>query len=258
MKGAHLREWVYSDPALRASVDVDVLISPIDRMKAIKALLDCGFTLEANAEIVSHEATLSRAGVHIDLHWDIMRPGRTRVPLCAEFLSRRVQRNGLWTLSDTDAVFLMLVHPAFTKYVCSPLMTLNRALDFVLLVQSQVVDWDGVIDLLEKTGTKTAAWAVLTWFVMVSPPHIHDLVRPVIARIEPGSVRKRYLTYWLVKNLPTRFFEHPSLIKFGFTLPLHDTLPDVWRALAAIRHARRMAASDPVLMLMRDGQQSVG
>lgn len=35
-------------------------------------------------------------------------------------------------------------------------------------------------------------------------------------------------------------------------------IADVWRALAAIRRARQMAAADPVLTLMRDGQQSVG
>ena len=137
-------------------------------------------------------------------------------------------------------------------------MSLNRALDFVLLVQSQVVDWDCVIRLLERTGTKTAAWAVLNWFVMVSPTHIYDLVRPVIVRLEPGRLRKQYLNYWLIKNLPTRFFDYPSVIKLGFTLPLHDTVADVWRALAAIRRARQMAAANPVLTLMRDGQQSVG
>ena len=137
-------------------------------------------------------------------------------------------------------------------------MSLNRALDFVLLVQSQVLDWDCVIRLLERTGTKTAAWVVLNWFVMVSPTHIYDLVRPVIARLEPGRLRKQYLNYWLIQNLPTRFFDYPSVIKLGFTLPLHDTVADVWRALAAIRRARQMAAANPVLTLMRDGQQSVG
>jgi hypothetical protein len=155
IKGAHVRECVYPDPALRPASDLDILIMPADRRRAARALLDAGYSAHPVLANVSHEATFSRGLVDIDLHWSMLRPGRTRMDMTASLIERRQRTGRLWGLSDTDTLFLMLTHPAFAKYVCSPNMGLVRVADFLLWLNRRPVDWPAVLQLLDRNGLKT-------------------------------------------------------------------------------------------------------
>ena len=247
IKGVHVREVVYADPALRPASDIDLLVAPEQRLAAVDAMKEAGFTLFVNPDIVSHEASLTRGGVDIDLHWDILRPGRTRIDTVNILLARRRRSADIWGLDDADAVFLMLVHPAFAKYVCSPNMDLNKVIDFTLWVTRPNIDWDAVATLLEQTGLCTAAWTVLKWYAMLLEPGALHVPDTFIARIAPGPVRQRYLTQWLERDLPTRWLDKPARIQFGFTLFLHDRPADAWHALASIVRARHRRGDDPLL-----------
>jgi hypothetical protein len=249
LKGAHVRECVYPDPALRRAGDVDLLVAPDDRRRAACALAYAGYTLHANAANISHEATFSEGLVDIDLHWHMLRPGRTRVDLTGELLERRQRVNGLWGLSDTDTVFLMLTHPAFAKYVCSPNMGLARVADFLLWIDKQPVDWPAVVRLLERAGLKTAAWTVLSWFRMLAPPQAHARLDGWLADVRPGPLRAAYLRQWLLHDLPTRWLDRPFLIQAGFTLALHDRAGDVVHALRGLRRAKHARPRDFALLL---------
>ena len=248
MKGAHVRELVYADPALRPATDIDILISPVQREAAARTLIGAGFELQADLENFSHEATFTRGSLAIDLHWDILRPGRTRIDMVQPMLSRRKRIDDFWGLNDTDTMFLMLVHPAFTKYVCSPNMGLIRVVDFMLWLRKRPVDWDAVAERLHATGLKTAAWAVLQWFAMV----VERIPVPesLIDGLSPGPWRSHYLKYWLQNNLPDRWLHRPLLIQLGLTLMLHDRVSDAQRAIAAWIRARR-TTSDPLLGIIR-------
>lgn len=251
MKGAHVRECVYPDPALRPASDIDLLIAPTDRRRAARVLIDAGFTVHADPATISHEATFSQGLVDIGLHWHMLRPGRTRVELTGELLARRQRVNGLWGLSDADTLFLMLTHPAFAKYVCSPNMGLARVADFLLWINQRPVDWPGVLRLLGRAGLRTAAWTLLTWFRMVAPADAHATLDGWIESVRPGRLRVAYLRQWLARDLPTRWLDRPWLIQLGFTLPLHDRPGDVLHALAGLRRARRSRARDIDLLLDR-------
>ena len=252
IKGTHVRELVYTEPALRPASDIDLLVAPEQRIAAVHALKEAGFTLFINPDIISHEASLTRGGVDIDLHWDILRPGRTRIDTVPILLARRRRSADIWGLDDPDVVFLMLVHPAFAKYVCSPNMDLNKVIDFTLWVTRPNCDWDAVATLLEQTGLCTAAWTVLKWYAMLLKPGTQHVPDTFIARIAPGPLRQRYLTQWLERDLPTRWLDKPARIQFGFTLFLHDRPADAWHALASILLARRRQSDDPLLGI---GQQ---
>ena len=249
IKGAHVRELVYPDPAVRSAGDIDILVRPVQRETAAQILLDAGFRLHAEPENISHEATFIRGQVAIDLHWDILRPGRTRIPVADQLLERRQRAGDHWGLSDTDAVFLMLVHPAFAKYVCSPAMGLNRVLDFVLWLNRKPIDWTAVAAMLERTGLKTAAWAVLVWVGMLAAPSRLPVPDTFIATIRPGRLRSRYLHHWIRRNLPTRWMHKSLLIQVGFTLLLHDRPADAVHAVAGWLRAMRSKRSDPLLQL---------
>jgi Uncharacterised nucleotidyltransferase len=249
IKGAYVRERVYADPSIRPAGDVDILVRPDQREAAAKALIGAGFRLQADAENISHEATFTRGAVAIDLHWDILRPGRTRVAVADLLLDGRQRRYEFWGLDDSDAVFLMLVHPAFAKYVCSPNMGLNRVADFIFWIHKLDVDWESVANRLESTGLNTAAWTVLKWFSMLVPPETLPVPDAFIKRISPGWVRAQYLTYWLKHDLPTRWLQKPLLIHLGFTLVLHDRLADAWHAISGLLRARATRNADPLLQM---------
>ena len=249
MKGAHVRECVYPDPALRPASDIDILIAPSSRRRAARLLLDAGYTAHVDPANISHEATFSQKMVDIDLHWNILRPGRTRVDLTAELLARRQRINGQWGLSDSDTLFLMLTHPAFAKYVCSPNMGLGRVADFLLWIQRKPVDWPAVLQLLERAGLKTAAWTMLNWFRMLAPPYVHATLDAWIDSVRPCRLRSAYLQQWLLHDLPSRWLSRPLLIQFGFTLPLHDRPGDVLHALCGLRQARKNRQHDLHLLL---------
>jgi hypothetical protein len=251
MKGTHVRECVYPDPALRPASDIDLLIAPADRRRAARVLQGAGYTVHAEPANISHEATFSQGAADIDLHWSILRPGRTRVELTAELLARRQRTNGVWGLSDPDTLFLMLTHPAFAKYVCSPNMGLARVADFLLWIQRRPLDWPAVLHLLERAGLRTAAWTMLSWFRMLAPADAQATLDAPRETLRPGRLRAAYLRQWLARDLPTRWLARPLLIQFGFTLPLHDRPGDVLHALDGLHEARRNRARDIDLLLGR-------
>jgi len=249
MKGVHLRERAYPDSSLRPAADIDILVMPADRKRVARVLFDAGYTVDIDLSNISHEASFTRTTVTIDLHWDIMRPGRTRVDMPAGFLLRRQRVNGFWGLSDVDALFLMLTHPAFTKYVCSPNMGLLRVADFLLWIQNRTTDWPAVVRLLDTAGLKTAAWTMLTWYRLLAAPAVAIAMQPWLNDLLPGRLRSAYLQYWLTRDLPSRWLNRPLRIQLGFTLFLHDRLSDAGRALAGWLRSRYRRRRDAGLLL---------
>jgi hypothetical protein len=257
IKGTHVRECVYPDPALRPASDIDILISPSDRRRAARALIDAGYRAHPELANVSHEATFSHHPVDIDLHWSVLRPGRTRVDMTPSLIERRQRTQGHWGLCDSDTLFLMLTHPAFAKYVCSPNMGLVRVADFFLWINQRPVDWPEVRQLLDRAGLKTAAWTMLRWFRMLAPAEAHATIDGWIDSLRPGRLRAAYLDEWLARDLPSRWLGHPLLIQVGFTLPLHDRPGDALRALIGLHRSRINRLRD-VRLLLEDDPLPVG
>ena len=56
---------------------------------------------------------------------------------------------------------------------------------------------------------------------------------------------------WLDRDLPSRLFEMSFLIKFGFTLFLHDRPADAVRAVTGLARARQQQQTDPLMRLGR-------
>jgi hypothetical protein len=237
-KGAHLRELIYPQPALRVATDIDLLVQPADRLAAVEALDRVGFTALISAQNFSHEMSLTKGYLDIDLHWDILRPGRTRIPLAAEFVRQRRDCRSHWAPSAEASLFLMLVHPVITKYCTTPYSSVIRLLDILRWMEREQPDWTAVADLLERAGLKTAAWIMLEWLRQLTgrvPP------TAFMQRIRPGILRQRYLARWVAGNYSTRLLARPLLIQLAFTLPAHDRFGDALRAVRAILQARREA-----------------
>jgi hypothetical protein len=244
IKGAATRELTYDDPALRTCGDIDVLVAPDQRVAAARALTSLGYRLQVHPSVVSHEVALTKRMVDIDLHWDILRPGRTPDGFARAMLARRIRHGGWWMLSDPDAVLLMLVHAAVSKHVSTPVLGLHRAADLALFWQRRDVDWPAVHRLLDACGLKTAAWAVLTWLLLMTGPEMERQLAGAVASVRPGFLRTEYLKVWLDHDLPARLTDRHAARLIGFSLFMHDGPSSAWRALAGWRRAQKALGAD--------------
>lgn len=246
IKGAATRELAYHDPPVRMSADVDILVSRDRRLDAARVLARAGYALRIDPEVISHEVVMAKDSVAIDLHWDILRPGRTPAGFALEMLNRRQRHVDQWVLSDADALFLMLVHGAISKHVSTTGLGLHRAVDLVLFLERRhPEDWPMVEELLRRCGLKTAAWTVLTWLrSLVAGFGLEDRLDLLRASVQPGRVRRRYLQFWVDQNLSARLTRRHAARLFAFSMVMHDRPAFAWQAWEGWRRARRTSAAD--------------
>jgi len=232
-KGAHTREVYYDSPALRPATDIDILVRPSDSLHVIHSFRAAGFHFQGSSANITHECSLVRGSTDIDLHWDILRPGRTRVPMANALLERRVDYGGHWGTDHAGTLFLMLVHPVFCKYSTTPHATLVRLVDLARLLDAHPEAATGSQSMLQKAGLTTAGWITARWlYLLTGSSSAEALAR----KLQPGPLHRRWLEHWLTTDASTRLLPRPWLIQLGLTLPAHDH----WRdALHAAREARR-------------------
>lgn len=235
-KGASNRERLFANPALRPSVDQDVLVTKESKVEAIIAYREAGYTFYGTPKNISHECNLIKGKNSIDLHWDILRPGRTRTPMTQTLLDTSQDFGSHWGL-DTDAtLYMLLVHPVFTKYLTAPQAILVRQLDLVYLLERTEPDWPRVIDWLDCSGLKTAGWLSLEWLRKLAGYHAPEAV---MESLQPARLRRHYLLHWLEHDLATRWQQSPALIQLGLTLPAHDRPQDALHATQTARACRK-------------------
>ena len=248
-KGAANRLLLNENPAIRACHDIDLLVRPEDRVRTASAMVEVGFTAIPDTLNISHELALSRGVVDIDLHWDLLREGRLRSDCAADMLGHRRQENGIWMLSAEDALFVLLVHPAFAKHLAGWEMGLHRVADIATWLRTQSFDWQKVRAMLEQNGVKTAAWTTLRWLQLltrrsgVSPRSLLTLNK-MLTDTQPGCSRRKWLDYWLRSNISERTAKAQWARLLGFSLFLHDTPGDAMRALAGRFRAHRKSSND--------------
>lgn len=245
IKGAANRELLYDHPPVRVCADLDLLVDPSDRRRAVAALQDAGYRVHADALNVSHEITLVGPSINVDLHWGLLRPGRLGCDPVAGMLERRRRVAGQWMLDANDTLFHLLVHRAF---VCSVSEAgLHRASDITLWPRRQRVDPQVVWRQLDVAGVKTAAWAVLRWTRIASASQPHPVLIELAQRTAPGPLRRAWLDAWLKAGLSSRLARMHALRLVGLSVFLHDHpagaingLRGWWRA----RSRRRQALAD--------------
>jgi hypothetical protein len=112
IKGAGYARTLYATPAERPMRDVDLLVQPDRRDDARRVLASLGFA-PANAPALHHAEPWTSSGIAIDLHWNIIAPGRSRIDLAAIW-SRTIAGSfeHSESLEPIDALVFHLVHLA--------------------------------------------------------------------------------------------------------------------------------------------------
>lgn len=249
IKGAASRALLYSNPAIRACFDLDLLIRREDRVHAAGALVDAGFDAFSDAQSISRELVLSRDAVDIDLHWGLLREGRLRSDPTGDMIGRRRCEKGIWMLNADDALFVLLVHPAFAKHLAGWEMGLHRVGDIVSWLNTQSFNWDAVRAQLEANGVESAAWATLRWVDLLTcrsgeSPRFLVTLDKMMSDLRLGRLRRAWLDRWLRNNLSERTSNARWARLLGFSLFLHDKPGDAMRAFAGRRRAFRRGSAD--------------
>jgi hypothetical protein len=241
-KGAHLTPLLYRDPLLRPALDVDILVTPYAREDAIAALLAVGFKPKTNPATASHELNLSDGMAWVDLHWHLLRPGRSRIPIADEIVSgREAAGDGVepkyWVPNTTWTTVIMLVHNAITDTVNARAI---RAVDLQRWIATRSIDWVEVASTTERMGLQAAAWATLRWADCLVGL---DLDEMVFSAFEPSWMHRAYLRTWLAADPAKLYRSHPQLVRLGFGLAMHDSPRDALRFagsfLKTVRERRR-------------------
>ena len=253
MKGAHVRELLYANPAIRPSVDIDILIAPPDRFKAVELLARAGFSPRINPATVSHEVSLADNLASIDLHWDILRPGRACRALAGDMLARRQRCQDFVALRPEDELFLLLFHPVFSKYLTTPHARLANIADLVIWGQRLPIDWQELCRLCVRHHFTTAAWLTASYLRLLTDSPVFD---DFIATMRPNALKAAWLQQWLDKNFSSRFLDQAWLIQFFFTLPAHDRCRDALRFLL-VRESKRFKAGEECQRLRQAAIQAM-
>jgi hypothetical protein len=237
-KGALTRRLLYPKPHLRPAVDVDLLIAPAAVQPVVRLFGQQGYVSSLAAHADTHEASLLRHGVHLDLHWSLLRPGRMRQDITSEMLTHRVRRGERWSPNDVHLTVAMLVHPAITDHVTGRLIT---AVDLDRWLRHAQAPWDEVLDVLARIGLRTAAWAMLRWTTSLFATPVPEHVMRALA---PSSSRRRYIEAWLARHPAQLYRRRPNLVRAGFSLALQDRASDTLRALWRLARKRRMLLAE--------------
>ena len=236
IKGAHVREILYSPPWLRPCEDIDILIDPKDKYRVAEVLTERGFKARPDINTIANDLTLSHGRVSVDVHWDILRPGRFRHPLTEYFLSARINQNGYFSLTPEANLFIMLIHPVFKKYLTTPHAYLSRIIDLHSWIAFHSSDWEAVFGLCDNTGLKTAAWLTSTHYGLLTGSPLDEIF---VKNVKPPRLKAAYLNRWLKYDLSTRFLGTPLIPQIFFTLAAHDTITSSCRFLLNNRESKK-------------------
>lgn len=186
LKGTALQTLGYgNDPATRPSDDVDILVSPRARERALRHLLRAGFQLEVPLPLESSlnlrkGASLYRNGIAIDLHWNIL-PWVSDPQLIDRMFQRSItldyRGRELHSLCATDTLLHTLTH-GWGKNRVPPI---RWVLDAAQLIRLQEIDWELFVAEARASGWARVASAQLgllsTDFGVAVPAEIEHRLR---------------------------------------------------------------------------------
>lgn len=220
LKGSVLGPWLYGDPWLRPSYDIDVLIHPASQSLAKRVLSQLGFVALARRshylERMSHEHAFVRGNDPlVELHEHVTQPQRFPLPL-EELWARAKpwQWAGLplLRLGDADQLLSLVLHAAHHQFR----IPLTHWLDFRLLYERGLT-CESILPIAQRAGALGPLWCVATalakwtgtsqpqWFISGLRRTILSPLASVTARQADG-MQARWQAYWLMDAAYQRLY----------------------------------------------------
>ncbi len=247
LKAAAVRGELYPRPGLRPSTDLDLLVAPIDRERAVRALVSVGAVCVGPESFSSHEQVLRHGSVDLDLHWHVLAPGRLRPGVTEDILRDRVVTASGARPSHSHLLALALIHPAFAKHVCSRYMGLNRVADTLRMLRLWSIEVEELIQVTKRWGGFTAAKASIYWLSKISEMVRLSQLNMAFNR-EASKARDKFLARRIDQNWPDQWVDRSTaILGLTFSVWLQDSPSDalraVWARGARARHSMTKASA---------------
>ena len=194
IKGPLFSRWLYGDVGMRRFADLDLLVRPADRARALAALGSAGYALPGGLSAAAAGAVYAGTGawplihetaIGVDLHWKLQAVGFGAPLQPLDVLRDRAYDNvagvEIGMPSATHAAALTLLHAA--KHLWA---SLELALSIAHLMRRDDVDWPRVHELTARAGAWNGCAAGLALagelFDVDPPPPLRDRIRPPAVR----------------------------------------------------------------------------
>lgn len=240
-KGLQFADLIYPDTNNRPGNDLDLLVHREDRARAVGAICAMGLPAQPNRHTISHECIFDAAGLEIDLHWHLVRPGRTRNEIADELLATARETHGYRAPDTTGSVLIMLIHPLLTGRPFADDFKLIRFVDLAFALRSLDPDWERILRILRDNGIEFVAWLMLTWCRQLTDQGAPDAI---LRQLAPGPVRRTYLRRWTDHRLPDWVIHNRAPSLLGFSLPLYRRCGDAVHAILGAYRVAREAEAD--------------
>jgi hypothetical protein len=244
-KGPVWAQRLYGNIALRTYSDLDLLIAPADRARAMAILAGLGYTSNAPsaegerqaAGDCEEELASADGSVLVDLHWAIAQPYYSFGPLPADWQQRTyhaaVGTGSVPTFSPQEELLVMVVHGAKHRWErLSWLLDLARALAIV------TIDWDSLL--------RAAASMRIRHHVLLAVSLAHVCLGSPVPDAILAAAREAGVPWEYAENIAHSYAaETPHaarLRRWMFHLRMRERWSD--RARAAFRFAFHADAAD--------------
>jgi hypothetical protein len=175
LKGASYATTLYDMPAERPMTDVDLLVPGAAVEAARRVLRGLGFLPFEQGPVLHHAQAWARQDVAIDLHWNIIAPGRSRINLAAVWgrTTPATWPEGAASLDAEDALVFHAIH------------TVRNRLRLPLI---HVVDLERLLERADLTVAYTRArqWGLATAFGLALEYHRALLEERAWPRLAPS------------------------------------------------------------------------
>lgn len=192
LKGPLFSRWLYGDAGLRRFADLDLLVAPEQRDRALHVLNAAGYSLPGGLSASAARTVYAGTGawplshetaVSVDLHWRVQAFG-FGAPLragevLADSITTRIGGSDVRLPSATHAATLTLVHAA--KHVWS---SFEIPFSIAHLVRRHDVDWTNVYHSTRRAGAWNGSAAGLALAAALFGVELPAVFREPIARVD--------------------------------------------------------------------------
>lgn len=198
LKGAHLAELVYSNPALRYMGDLDLLVQEQDLSKVDALLLAMGCTPNEQNRIVGNDNNefvyvMPKRDVSLEIHWSIL----------SSAFPFSIDTGGQWersrpaliagaeaaVLCPEDLLLHLCIHAGCT-HGFEPGLKLFCDISEILHHKSEAVDWERLQRRAHEWGVEKCVYLTLRLTAeLLGEPLPADLMQA----LKPGDFREYYL-----------------------------------------------------------------
>lgn len=199
LKGTSLSLRLYSDLGARQCGDIDILVPPDQRQRAMQVLDDMGYrpreeTKPGVKEHPFHGVPLTRVhggvGFVVELHWNLSDP--RFVPVDAQLLWQRICASnsgvrGLYALPVEELLLFLSTHlPKHDR----GLLRLLADIHHLVLNEGSAIDWPYLITLAERWYADDMLYFALSFSQSLLGTPLPD---EVLARLAPSYAKIRFV-----------------------------------------------------------------